>query len=212
MALVLPAESQGEFEIPPADTHVATCYRIVDLGTQKIEWQGEVKFQHKIMLSWELDAKMKDGRPFSIHKRYTYSSHKKSTFRQDLEAWRGVPFSQEDMGKFKLSNLLGKSCLIGIVHTKKDGETYSNISSIMKLPKGMTPPALVNPLVEFDLDEFNLDIYHSLSQNLQNTIAKSPEYARARGAGTHEEGVTGHLNDNPPVESSANEEFDEIPF
>jgi hypothetical protein len=36
---------------------------------------------------------MKDGKAFSIHKKYTLSSHKKATLRKELEAWRGVPFS-----------------------------------------------------------------------------------------------------------------------
>lgn len=197
MSLVLPVESGGDFELAPADTHVATCYRVIDLGTQKVEFQGEAKFQHKIMISWELDVLMADGRPFSIHKRYTFSSHEKANLRQDLESWRGVPFTPEDMGKFKLANLLGKSCLIGIVHTTKNGKTYANISSIMKLPKGMTPPALVNELLEFDLGEFNQEVFDKLSNGLKETIRLSPEYAQAVG-GSKDETVTGHLNDDPP--------------
>lgn len=200
MAKTLPPETQGTFELPPADTHIATCYRIIDLGTQKVEWQGTVKFQHKILIGWELDAKMQDGRPFSMSKRYTYSSHEKATFRHDLESWRGVPFTPYDLGKFQLANLLGKSCLMGIVHTTKNGKTYANISSIMKLPKGMAPPVLVNPLVEFDLDEFNQDIYNSLSQGLRETIALSPEYAKAVGKGNVQEDVTGHLEEEPPMD------------
>ena len=117
MAKTLPKENQTEFELPPSDTHVATCYRLVDIGTQKVEWQGTVKFKHKYMISWELEAKMTDGRPFSVHKRYTFSTDQKASLRQDLESWRGVPFTPEDLGKFQMANLLGKSCLIGIVHT-----------------------------------------------------------------------------------------------
>ena len=200
MSLTMPKETGGEFELAPADTHVATCYRVIDIGTQKVEFQGEVKFQHKVIISWELDAVMTDGRPFSIHKRYTLSSHEKANMRQDLESWRGVPFTPEEMGSFKLANLLGKSCLLGIVHTTKNGKTYSNISSIMKLPKGMTPPPLVNPLIELDLSEFNPEIYASLSQGLRETIALSPEYAQAISAANPEEAVTGHLDDAPPFD------------
>ncbi len=165
---------------------MATCYRIVDLGTQKVEWQGSIKLQPKIIVSWELDALTGDGRPFSVHKRYTFSSHEKANMRQDFESWRGVPFTEEDLGKFRISNLLGKSCLIGIVHNTKNGKTYANISSIMKLPKGMTPPALVNPMVEFDLEEFDQSVYSGLSQSLQQTISLSPEYARAVGSDSHQ--------------------------
>lgn len=208
MSLTLPKETGGDFELPPADTHVATCYRVVDKGTQKIEWQGQVKFQHKILISWELDALMQDGKPFSVHKSYTFSSHEKATMRQDLESWRGVPFTPEDMGNFKLANLLGKSCLIGIVHTNKNGKNYANISSIMKLPKGMTPPALVNQLVEFDLGDFKADTYASFSQGLRETIALSPEYQQAiRG-----KSPTQTTNDDPLPDYDASIGIDEIPF
>jgi hypothetical protein len=183
MSLVLPPESSGNFELCPSDTHIATCYRIIDLGTQRVEFtKGEPKFPHQCMLSWELAAKMSDGRPFSIHKRYTYSSHEKSALRIDLESWRGKAFTPDDYSKFKFSNLLAKSCLMGIIHeTGKNGKVYANISSIMKLPTGMTAPPLVNDVVDFDLGEFDAFVYESLSQNLRDTIAQSPEYAQAVG-------------------------------
>ena len=38
--------SSKEFKLPPAGLHLARLYRIIDLGTQKVEWQGVVKMQH----------------------------------------------------------------------------------------------------------------------------------------------------------------------
>jgi len=71
----------GSFESTPPGMHLARCYRIVDLGTQKTEYMGQVKFLHKIMLGWEIhgtddsgkEIKMRDGRPFAIFKNYTLS-------------------------------------------------------------------------------------------------------------------------------------------
>ena len=68
----------GDFERCPSGMHLARCYRIIDLGTQKSEYMGQVKYLHKIMVRWEIHSsddtgvalKMKDGRPFSIHKNY----------------------------------------------------------------------------------------------------------------------------------------------
>lgn len=180
MTITLPAKT--DFETTPAGTHLATCYRVVDLGTQLVEFKGETKRQHKIMLSWELpEEKMADDRPFSIHKKYTLSSSNKATLRKDLESWRGVPFSDEDFGKFDIGKLLGVCCLIGIVHTTKGDQTYANISSIMKLPKNSASPSLVNEPVYFSLSNFNSEIYASLSENLRATIAKSPEYQKLMG-------------------------------
>ena len=50
----LPLPDATDFELTPAGSHVAVCYRIVDLGTQLIEYNGETKKQHKIMVGWEL--------------------------------------------------------------------------------------------------------------------------------------------------------------
>lgn len=179
--LVLP--EKNEFELTPAGTHIATCYRVVDLGTQLIVFKNETKKQHKIMLSWELtDEKMTDGRPFSIHKHYTLSSNEKASLRKDLQAWRGLPFSDEDFGRFDIGVLIGKACLIGIVHESKDGSTYANISSIMKLPKGTVAPSLVNPPVYFSLNDFKQEVYDVLSEGIKAKIAKSPEYQTIKGA------------------------------
>jgi hypothetical protein len=34
--------------------------------------------------------------------------------------------------------------MLGVVHAERNGKTYSNITSIMRLPKGMEAPKLVN--------------------------------------------------------------------
>lgn len=195
----LPLPEASDFELTPAGSHVAICYRIIDLGTQIIEFNGETKRQHKIMIGWELtNEPMLDGRPFSINKRYTYSSSDKSTLRKDLESWRGKPFSKEDFGKFDIFKLIGIPCMLGVVHAERNGKTYSNITSIMRLPKGMEAPKLVNPPVQFNIAEFNQDIYDSFSDNLKGLIAKSPEYARVKGLDSHEPNTS---DEPPPYES-----------
>lgn len=94
MATLLPKETGGDFERVPAGTYPATCYRLIELGTQQVEWQGTIKHQFKIMLSWEIgDERMGDGRPFTVHQHYTLSASDKPKLRQDLESWRGVPFT-----------------------------------------------------------------------------------------------------------------------
>ena len=201
----LPANIGGDFMPPPAGTHVAVCYRVIDIGTQKVEWQGQTKFQRKIMLSWELtDEKMEDGQPFSVHQRYTLSSHEKALLRHHLEAWRGQAFTDAEFGPegtFDIKNLLGKACLLGLVHQVKEGKTYANIASIMKLPKGQKAPAPINAPVYFSLDEFEPRVFDALSEGLRKIIALSPEYAEA----TKIASTPSHDRDEVPMD-------DEIPF
>lgn len=210
MSLTLPKES-NDFELTPAGTYVATCYRVIDLGTQQSEYQGKQKRQKKISLSWELtEEKMKDGRPFTIHKRYTLSSSDKAALRIDLEAWRGVAFSDEDFGTFDISKLLGKPCLMGVVHNTENGKTYANISSILRLPKGMPSPELINPTVQFDLGAFDQAVYDAFSENLKATIAKSPEYQELKGGHKTDPNTVPDGREFAPADAAPLD--DEIPF
>lgn len=201
MPLVASREPEKEYELTPADTHIATCYRVIDLGTQvtpfKDERTGALKRQHQIQISWELDALMADGRPFSVHKRYTLSLHEKSALCKDLQSWRGIAFTDAELKAFDLTNIVGTSCLIGIAHNTKDGKTYANISSILKLPKGTKAPALVNPKLSLILvpGEFDADAYSKLSDSLRDTIKQSPEYMECTKDKTDEHI---HNADEPP--------------
>jgi hypothetical protein len=47
---------------------------------------------------------------------------------------------------------------------------------VMGVPKGTTVPPLVNLKTQFDLSNFDKEIYDSLSDNLRATIAMSPEF------------------------------------
>lgn len=181
----LPKSEGGNFEITPAGTFVGRCYRFIDLGSHEQEFQGESKgMKRLVMIGFELPTElMTDGRPFSIHKRYTFSTHEKATMRKDLEAWRGAKFSDSDFGPggFDVRNLLGVACTLTIVHSEKGNDTYSNLASIGKAMKGMPVPDPVNPPVFLSLDpeEFDAKVFDSLSDKLKDFIRPTPEYRRA---------------------------------
>jgi len=193
MARTMPANTGGNFELAPSGTHIAVCYRFIDLGTQEGSYQGKPRKAHKVMITWELcgDEKMEDGRPFSISKTYTLSSHEKAGLRKDLEAWRGAKFTDDEIARFDLSTLMGKACLLNVVHAENGDRTYANVAGIMRLPKGSAAPQRVNETIFFDLDErpFNAELFNKLGERLRETIAKSPEYAAAHGH---------HTEANPP--------------
>jgi hypothetical protein len=206
--MYMPVNSAPEFTPPPAGTHIAICYRVLDLGTQQTEYQGQTKHQHKVMISWELpDERMEDGKPFTVHQRYTFSSHEKAKLRQDLEAWRGAPFKDSDFGPggFHLSKLLGVPCVITLVHETKGTSTYANIRSIGKMMKGQQVPPLTNSKLFFSLtpSEFSADMLESLPQKIKETIKKSPEYAELMKEPVGDAAEEGHvrepaLNDDIP--------------
>ena len=65
-----------------------------------------------------VDELMEDGKPFIVQQRYTWSMSEKAKLRADLESWRGKAFEERDFGTFNIKNVLGKPCVLTIVHTR----------------------------------------------------------------------------------------------
>ena len=204
----LPRPSEGgDFSPPPMGSHLAICYRVIDLGTQRSSFKGEEKDQHKVMLSWELkgdDTILEDGRPMSIHQRYTWSMYERAVLRQHLEGWRGARFNEADFGPegFHVRKLLGVPCLLNIVHDTKGDRTYANVTGISRVPKGMSAGSLINEPVYLWIDQegWNQAVFEKLPDRLQESIKKSPEYLKLMSRPTAAPNGRSH-----PAE-------DEIPF
>jgi hypothetical protein len=213
-------EDKGNFESTPPGSHLARCYRIVDLGTQKSEYLGQVKYLHKIMLGWEIFAEkedgtplmMRDGRPFAIFKNYTMSWSDKATLRKDLQSWRGKPFSAEEMRRFDLKTVLGVHCMLNVIErTGQDGKTYVNVDSITPVPAMIRKAGLpdgVNKNELFNLSEPDMDMFEGFSANLKAKIQASPEWQKLHG--TAPAAATPKAAAAP--QASADEEDDDIPF
>ena len=167
--------SGGDFPKAPVGTHVARCYQVIDLGHQKITWQGAEKWTPKILLTWELcNELMDDGKPFAVSNRYTLSLAETSQLRPALESWRGKPFTEEESKGFDVKNVLGAYCMLGVVHNTTNGKTYANVSAILPVPKGMAKPPAVNLPLHFDLDRDDVAI---LPEWIQGVVKKSREYS-----------------------------------
>lgn len=195
-----------EFKPVPSGAHAAICYQVVDLGTQQSTFNGETKIQRKILLRWEIPAEMMDdGRPFSIGKRYTLSSHSKAALRHDLESWRGIAFKEEEIQKFDIATLLGKPCMLTVVHTERNGQVYANVAALARLPKGMTTAKQHNETLYLSLDDFDMSAFGKLSETMQGIIKQSPEYQQLMHAPDERESP-------PPHDGGYTELDDEIPF
>lgn len=184
MGFIATAGTGTAFKRVPQGVHVARCVKLIDLGTQPVEFNGETKMQHKLQLVWEVlgddDAGVPmtsdDNEPLQISKRYTLSLHAKSRLRADLEAWRGKPFDEADMKGFDVSKLLGAYCMLNIVHSTQGEKTYANVSSITPLPRQMPKPASTTPLVSFNVDDPDMALFATFHEKLQQTIQNSDEW------------------------------------
>ena len=214
MSLTVRANSESTFTPVPAGMHLARCYRIIDLGTQKSEYMGEVKHLPKIMVQFEVHGEddqgnplvTNKGEPLSISKNYTASLSEKATLRVDLKNWRGRDFTPEELKGFELKNVLGVWAMITVVKSPgRDGKEYTNIGAVMPVPANMKKAGLPpghNPTAMFSIDNPDMALFESFSDNLKNKIKSSPEWQERQG---------GVLEGLPPM-GGINKLEDDIPF
>jgi len=60
-----------------AGTYNARCIKVVDLGTQQSNFNGEISWRRQILVIWELPSELKEDttEPLTISKFYTLSLH-----------------------------------------------------------------------------------------------------------------------------------------
>lgn len=189
MGIIAPAQTKSrEYELVPSGTHIATCFSMVHIGTIEQEYLGEKKLANKVRLSFEIPAEIREyggiDLPMSISKEYTLSMYDKANLRKDLESWRGKGFTDAEATNFDITNLLGVSCMISVVHrVSKLGNEYAVISTISPLMKGTSAPEQINQPFQFNFnDNFDTDwLENNCPIYLKDKIMTSLEYKQKAG-------------------------------
>jgi hypothetical protein len=193
MSLVAKTEGSNSNFVPvPTGMHLARCYRIIDLGTQESTYMGNVKQLHKVMFQFEVHSEDAQGNPtvtskgdpMTVSKNFTVTLAEKSTLRKDLQTWRGKDFAPEELKGFELKNVLGQWAMLSVVETQNNGNTYTNIATINPVPSSMKKNGLPegkNELKLFSIDDADMELFESFSDNLKNKIRQSPEWERLHG-------------------------------
>ena len=190
MSLIAKAEtkSAGSFTPVPTGMHLARCFRVIDLGTQKSSWQGKDKFTRKILIQFEIHSEdaeghplMTDkGEPLSISKRYTLSLNENAILCKDLESWRGSTFTQVERNGFNLEKLLGVWAMLNVTKSLgNDGTEYTNIETINPVPaqiKKAGLPEAHNDTLVYSIENSGQDVFDKLSDGVKKTIMASPEW------------------------------------
>lgn len=158
--------------------YTAISSMIIDLGKQTSEKFG--KTQRKFMMIWNIigEAVEINGNklPRTMSKEYGYNLGEKSNLRRDLQAWRGQPFTSEELQGFNLLKILNKPCQLQIIKEEKNGNTYNNISSIMALSKGMTIE-LLEETSHFDVEDVETwKNWGKIPSWIQDKIKKADNY------------------------------------
>jgi hypothetical protein len=140
--MAITAAAGAKYTPCPSGTHAAVCCDVVDLGIVKSNYAGKEKKQHKIVVVWQTGETRDDGRPFLVRKRYTLSLHEKAALRKDLESWRGVPFTEDQLQGWDVEAVIGAPAMLSVIHNAANGNVYANVSAIMRPPKGTPIPAI----------------------------------------------------------------------
>ena len=112
-------EKNAERILAPEGVHQARLIRLVDCGSQYSEKYK--KSSRKVRVTFELvDTKHifdeeKGEQPFLIDREYTLSIGKRSTFRKDLDSWRGTKLTKAEADDFNPEVLLGTAGLVQMV-------------------------------------------------------------------------------------------------
>ena len=139
MSMVVKSEGNSEIKQLEPGVYTGIASAIIDLGIQENTMFG--KRQRKVMIVWNIVGETvtvnDEEMPRVMSKEYTMSLGEKSTLRKDLEAWRGKPFSTDELNGFDLTNILNVPCQLQINQQEKNGKTFVTIAAIMAIPKGM---------------------------------------------------------------------------
>lgn len=174
----------GEFQQCPPGTHVARCIGLIDLGTQRGEYKGDVVIREQVVVQWEVPGETietDDGpKPMIVSKFYTNSLSEKANLRADLEMWRGKQFTPEELGGFDLEAILGKTCLVTVIHNESG---KAKVMGITSLPKGTTCPPAVNEPHAFWIDPWDDAAFMALPKGFRKIIEQSKEFRAFAGIG-----------------------------
>lgn len=181
MSLTVKTETGGgDFKLLPAGTHIAVCIGIFDFGPQVTEYMGDRKEQNKLRLQFEVPAERttwKDAEdvehegPMTIGKTYTASLYEKAKLCEHLESWRGRQFTEAEKMGFDLNAVLGKPCMLTVMHKKHEasGNQWADIIAISPPPKGTTVSPENTP-TSFDFDNHTEAELQALPQWMRDKV------------------------------------------
>jgi hypothetical protein len=136
MSLLITTENMESDDIPTGDVP-ARCYQVYDLGLQASP--DNQTGRREVVVLFELDALRRDGKPFTISKRFTASMHPKASLRKFIEAWRGRPYLDEEVQRYELEQLVGKYAVLTIaLKPTASNRLWKDIFNIR--PRGETKP------------------------------------------------------------------------
>ena len=192
MTTIVATQGTNEFPKVPTGVHNARCVRVIDLGTQRNDYGGNITYKRQVLIIWEVPDQMSNDQPMTISKFYTLSLHEKSNLGMDLTSWRGRPFTEQEKEGFDITKLIGVPCQINVMHNDSGKE---KVSSVMPLGKDTNIHEQYHESISFSIDDFQKgqrEQFNKLSEGIRKMILRSKELD---GIDTSDIGDEGNGND-----------------
>lgn len=170
-------------KIPPVEpgVYVAVCVYSIDLGEQLCEYKDKSKsYNNQVQLGFELIGETVeiDGKqePRTLSRTLNFARSKNSSLRKFVQSWLGKTFSDEAFDEFDTNDLVGMPAQLSVI-LNESGD-YSNIDTIMQLPKGMPAPQATQPLIRFDIEPWDDAAFEQLPDWAKEKVKKSTQYQK----------------------------------
>lgn len=167
-------------KLPPVEpgVYMAVCVGVVDLGEQYSETFK--KYSNDVKIIWELvgETVEVDGeqKPRQLSRDFTVATSKKSKLRAFLSSWNGKQYGDEEFGELDLFTQIWKACQLNVV--LNDTGEYANVDNVIPLPKGMQAPTTNTPPIQWDMDQWDDEVFKTLPDWVQEKIKKSTQYQK----------------------------------
>ena len=173
--IIAKTEPKGFEQVPPG-THKARCIKVIDLGTQRNEWDGIVTWKEQVLVIWELPELLRNGIPQTISKFYNLSLHEKANLRIDLVSWRGREFTAEEKQAFDIAKLVGVPCQLNVID--RNGKT--KVDRVFSYNGELDDQFHESTVFTIsDYKNGNTEIYADLSDGIKRIIDNSKEMETA---------------------------------
>lgn len=208
-------------EIKPqveAGSYIARCYQFIHIGTSRYEYMGQEKITNKIRYGFELPNELKvfkegeQAKPIAIAAEFNLTMFEKGKLRPTIDGWLGKKLSDMEADSFDVETMVGKPCMLNVIHNDKG---YAEVASISPLPKGVECPPQINKSQVLNYSNFDRELFEKLPEFIRKRIENSDEYRRmlAGGEGQDDLSYEEHLGQvKEKVENSKGVKKGDIPF
>jgi len=138
--LIVKQETREYEKIKPGLIN-AICVGVWNIGKQKIEFQGEVKFKTQVIIGFEVQQRHSEkDEPMLQLSKFNMSLHPKSNLAPMIESWFSKKLTDSERYNYDLKQIIGKKCTLNLI----ENGNYINIATIL-------PPQESNKLVSEDV-------------------------------------------------------------